>query len=112
MNKQEVMAKVALTEKDTGSPEVQVALLTAHINELNEHLKKNPNDHHSRRGLMKMVGRRRNLLAYLQKKDIERYRALIATLGLRKMNLNRGQVPQRCLPFAYVQNGSGCVLQQ
>ena len=71
MNKQEVMAKVALTEKDTGSPEVQVALLTAHINELNEHLKKNPNDHHSRRGLMKMVGRRRNLLAYLQKKDIE-----------------------------------------
>ena len=61
MNKQEVMAKVALTEKDTGSPEVQVALLTAHINELNEHLKKNPNDHHSRRGLMKMVGRRRNL---------------------------------------------------
>ncbi len=55
MNKQEVMAKVALTEKDTGSPEVQVALLTAHINELNEHLKKNPNDHHSRRGLMKMV---------------------------------------------------------
>ena len=84
MNKQEVMAKVALTEKDTGSPEVQVALLTAHINELNEHLKKNPNDHHSRRGLMKMVGRRRNLLAYLQKKDIERYRALIATLGDRK----------------------------
>ena len=81
MNKQEVMAKVALTEKDTGSPEVQVALLTAHINELNEHLKKNPNDHHSRRGLLKMVGRR---LAYLQKKDIERYRALIATLGLRK----------------------------
>ena len=61
-----------------------IALLTAHINELNEHLKKNPNDHHSRRGLMKMVGRRRNLLAYLQKKDIERYRALIATLGLRK----------------------------
>ena len=64
--------------------EVQVALLTAHINELNEHLKKNPNDHHSRRGLMKMVGRRRNLLAYLQKKDIERYRALIAKLGIRK----------------------------
>ena len=76
MNKQEVMAKVALNEKDTGSPEVQVALLTAHINELNEHLKKNPNDHHSRRGLLKM--------AYLQKKDVERYRALIATLGLRK----------------------------
>ena len=99
MNKQEVMAKVALTEKDTGSPEVQVALLTAHINELNEHLKKNPNDHHSRRGLMKMVGRRRNLLAYLQKKDIERYRALIATLGLRKSFKQRAgtaKVPAFC----------------
>lgn len=84
INKAEVIAQYARAEGDTGSPEVQVALLTAHINELNEHLKKNPNDHHSRRGLMKMVGRRRNLLAYLQKKDIERYRALIATLGLRK----------------------------
>ncbi len=73
-------------------PRVQVALLTAHINELNEHLKKNPNDHHSRRGLMKMVGRRRNLLAYLQKKDIERYRALIAT-WVCVSNRNRGQVP-------------------
>ena len=69
---------------DTGSPEVQVALLTAHINELNAHLKANPNDKHSYRGLMKMVGRRRNLLAYLEKKDVTRYRALIATLGLRK----------------------------
>ena len=84
MNKREVMARVALNEKDTGSPEGQVALLTAHIDELNGHLKTNPNDHHSRRGLLKMVGRRRNLLAYLQKKDVERYRALIATLGLRK----------------------------
>lgn len=84
MNKQEVMSKVALSANDTGSPEVQVALLTAHINELTEHLKANPNDHHSRRGLMKMIGRRRNLLAYLMKKDVERYRALIATLGLRK----------------------------
>ena len=84
INKAEVIAQYARAEGDTGSPEVQVALLTAHINELNEHLKKNPNDHHSRRGLLKMVGRRRNLLAYLQKKDIERYRALIATLGLRK----------------------------
>ena len=84
MNKQEVMAKVALTEKDTGSPEVQVALLTAHINELNEHLKKNPNDHHSRRGLLKMVGHRRNLLNYLKKKDVERYRACIEKLGIRK----------------------------
>ena len=84
MNKQQVMAKVALNEKVTGPPEVQVALLTAHINELNDHLLKTPNHHHSRRGLLKMVGRRRNLLAYLQKKDVERYRALIATLGLRK----------------------------
>ncbi len=84
MDKKTVMANVALNEKDTGSPEVQVALLTAHINELNLHLKANPNDHHSNRGLLKMVGRRRNLLAYLQKKDINRYRALIATLGLRK----------------------------
>ena len=84
MNKQEVMAKVALTEKDTDLRFGPDFLPSANINELNEHLKKNPNDHHSRRGLMKMVGRRRNLLAYLQKKDIERYRALIATLGLRK----------------------------
>ncbi|MDY4784996.1 30S ribosomal protein S15 [Pygmaiobacter massiliensis] len=73
-----------MSEKDTGSPEVQIALLTARINHLTEHLKDNKNDHHSRRGLLKMVGRRRNLLAYLQKKDIERYRAIIAKLGLRK----------------------------
>ena len=84
MTKQEIIAKYAIHEGDTGSPEVQIALLTARINHLNEHLSVNKNDHHSRRGLLKMVGRRRNLLAYLQKKDIERYRALIATLGLRK----------------------------
>lgn len=84
MNKKEIMAKVAKSENDTGSPEVQVALLTARIKHLTEHLKANPNDHHSGRGLMKLVGQRRNLLAYLQKKDVERYRALIATLGLRK----------------------------
>ena len=84
MNKKEIMSVVAKSENDTGSPEVQVALLTARIKHLTEHLKANPNDHHSGRGLMKMVGRRRNLLAYLQKNDIERYRALIATLGLRK----------------------------
>lgn len=71
-------------ETDTGSPEVQVAVLTKRINDLNEHLKKNPKDFHSNRGLLKMVGHRRNLLNYLQKKDIERYRALIAKLGLRK----------------------------
>lgn len=69
---------------DTGSPEVQIAILTARINELTEHLKVHKHDNHSRRGLFKMVGRRRNLLAYLQKKDINRYRALIAELGLRK----------------------------
>ena len=71
-------------ETDTGSPEVQIAILTARIQELTEHLKVHIHDNHSRRGLFKMVGRRRNLLAYLQKKDINRYRALIAELGLRK----------------------------
>ena len=83
-NKQTIIESARVHENDTGSPEVQVALLTARINHLNEHLKDNKNDHHSRRGLLKMVGRRRNLLAYLKKTDIERYRALIAKLGLRK----------------------------
>ena len=82
--KKTVIDAHAKHEGDTGSPEVQVALLTARINHLTEHLKNNAHDHHSRRGLLKMVGRRRNLLAYLQKKDIERYRALIAKLGIRK----------------------------
>ena len=71
-------------EGDTGSPEVQVAILTYRINDLNEHLKIHKKDHHSRRGLLKMVGQRRNLLAYLKAKDLERYRTLIARLGLRK----------------------------
>jgi small subunit ribosomal protein S15 len=71
-------------ESDTGSPEVQIAILTRRINDLNEHLKIHKKDHHSRRGLLKMVGRRRNLLNYLMKKDIERYRATIAKLGIRK----------------------------
>ena len=71
-------------ENDTGSPEVQVAILTKRINDLTEHLKVHKNDHHSRRGLLKMVGHRRNLLAYLQKVDIERYRSIVARLGLRK----------------------------
>ena len=84
MDKNEIIASARVHDTDTGSPEVQVALLTARINHLTEHLKTNKNDPHSRRGLLKMVGRRRNLLAYLQKKDIERYRALIAKLGLRK----------------------------
>ena len=69
---------------DTGSPEVQVAILTERITQLTAHLKEHPHDNHSRRGLLKMVGKRRNLLDYLQKKDIERYRALIAKLGIRK----------------------------
>ena len=83
-SKAEIIAEYRLTETDTGSPEVQVALLTERINHLTEHMKANKHDYHSNRGLLKMVGRRRNLLAYLQKKDIERYRALIAKLGIRK----------------------------
>ena len=82
--KQAIMAEYATHEGDTGSPEVQIAILTHRIVTLNEHLKKNKQDHHSRRGLLKMVGHRRNLLGYLQKKDIERYRAIIEKLGLRK----------------------------
>ena len=82
--KQEIMNEYARTPGDTGSPEVQVALLTARINDLQNHFKANPKDHHSRRGLLKMVGQRRNLLAYLKGKDIERYRTLIEQLGLRK----------------------------
>ena len=69
---------------DTGSPEVQIAILTARFNELTEHLKKNPKDHHSRRGLLMMVGQRRGLLAYLQKNDLDSYRSLIEKLGIRK----------------------------
>ena len=79
-----IMKEYATCENDTGSPEVQVAVLTARIQELTEHLKVNQKDHHSRRGLLKMVGQRRGLLDYLKKKDIERYRALIEKLGLRK----------------------------
>ena len=83
-DKKEVIEFARLTESDTGSPEVQVALLTNRINHLNEHLKQHPQDKHSYRGLLKMVGRRRNLLAYLQRKDVERYGAIVAKLGLRK----------------------------
>ena len=79
-----IMAEYGRTLNDTGSPEVQIAILTARIQELTEHLKENPKDHHSRRGLLKMVGQRRGMLAYLQKKDLEGYRALIAKLGIRK----------------------------
>ena len=84
INKQEIIAKYGRTPNDTGSPEVQIAVLTKRINDLNEHLKVHKKDHHSRRGLLKMVGHRRNLLAYLQKVDIERYRSIIARLGIRK----------------------------
>ena len=82
--KTEIIKSNALHEGDTGSPEVQIAILTRRINDLTEHLKTNKNAHPTRRGLLKMVGRRRNLLGYLQKNDIERYRAIVAKLGLRK----------------------------
>jgi small subunit ribosomal protein S15 len=82
--KNAVIAAYATHEGDTGSPEVQVALLTKRINDLTEHLKEHKKDHHSRRGLLMMVGHRRNLLSYLQNNDIERYRSLIARLNIRK----------------------------
>ena len=82
--KQEIISRFGRSEGDTGSPEVQVAILTARINDLTEHLKIHKKDHHSRRGLLKMVGQRRNMLGYLKDKDIERYRSLIERLGLRK----------------------------
>ena len=82
--KEQIIKEYATKEGDTGSPEVQVAVLTARINDLNEHLKIHKKDHHSRRGLLKMVGKRRNLLNYLKEVDIERYRNLITRLGLRK----------------------------
>ena len=82
--KEQIIKDYQLKEGDTGSPEVQIAILTYRINDLNEHLKVHKKDHHSRRGLLKMVGHRRNLLAYLKENDLERYRTLIARLGLRK----------------------------
>ena len=82
--KEQIIKDFGRTAGDTGSPEVQVAILTARINDLTDHFKANPKDHHSRRGLLKMVGKRRNLLAYLKSKDVERYRSLIEKLGLRK----------------------------
>ena len=84
IKKQEIIAKYARKEGDTGSPEVQIALLTARIQELTDHLKVHTKDHHSRRGLLMMVGQRRSLLDYLKKTDIERYRAIVAALGIRK----------------------------
>ena len=82
--KAEIIKTYGRTPEDTGSPEVQIAILTERIRELTEHLKVNKKDHHSRRGMLKMIGQRRNLLSYLQKKDLEGYRALIEKLGLRK----------------------------
>ena len=82
--KAEIISKYARKAGDTGSPEVQIAILTERITELTEHLRSNPNDHHSRKGLLMMVGQRRGLLEYLKKTDITEYRALIEKLGLRK----------------------------
>jgi small subunit ribosomal protein S15 len=82
--KNEIISTHARGEGDTGSPEVQIALLSTRITELTEHLKTHPKDHHSRRGLLRMVGRRRRLLGYLEREDIERYRAIIGKLGLRR----------------------------
>jgi small subunit ribosomal protein S15 len=82
--KEEIIREHRTHEGDTGSPEVQVAVLTRRIGHLTEHLREHKHDYHSRRGLLKMVGRRRRLLKYLQKRDVERYRALIAKLGLRR----------------------------
>ena len=82
--KEEIIKTYRMDEKDTGSPEVQIALLTERISELTEHLKTHPKDNHSRRGLLKMVGARKGLLNYLAKKDIQRYRDIVAKLGLRK----------------------------
>ena len=84
VEKQEIIKEYAVHEGDTGSPEVQVAVLTAEINRLNDHLKQHKHDHHSRRGLLRMVGKRRNLLTYLRNKDINRYASLIERLGLRR----------------------------
>jgi len=84
IDKQKVIDEFKVHDTDTGSPEVQIAILTKRINHLNEHLKINKKDHHSRRGLLKMVGKRRGLLNYLKAKDIERYRVLLQKLGLRK----------------------------
>ena len=84
VEKQEIIKAYAVHEGDTGSPEVQIAVLTAEINRLNDHLKQHKHDHHSRRGLLRMVGKRRNLLNYLRNKDINRYATLIERLGLRR----------------------------
>ena len=83
-DKQHIIGQHGRADADTGSPQVQIALFTRRINDLTEHLRRHPKDHHSRRGLLKLVGRRRRLLNYLQRKDLEGYRALIKELGLRR----------------------------
>lgn len=83
-NKTEIISKFKLHDNDTGSPEVQIAILTNRINYLTEHLQKHKKDHHSRRGLLKMVGQRRGLLNYLKEKDLDRYRTIIGSLGIRR----------------------------
>ena len=100
--KAQIMKDYARSENDTGSPEVQVALLTERINHLNEHLKLNKKDHHSRRGLLLMVGRRRGLLDYLKKTDIDRYRELIAKLGLRKSRAGGYRLEQTADSFLFI----------
>ena len=107
--KNAIMQEYALHEGDTGSPEVQIALLTKRINDLTEHLKVHKKDHHSRRGLLKMVGQRRSLLNYLIKTDIERYRSIIAKLGIRKSWQFSGQAALCRLPcwsFVGIYSGS------
>ena len=101
--KNAIIKEYAQHEGDTGSPEVQIALLTKRINDLTEHLKTHKKDHHSRRGLLKMVGQRRNLLNYLTKVDIERYRAIIAKLGIRKEFASSGRRLFSRLPFRSLQ---------
>ena len=90
-----IIKEYAMHEGDTGSPEVQIAVLTKRINDLTDHLRTHKKDHHSRRGLLKMVGQRRNLLNYLMKVDIERYRAIIAKLGIRKLSSQRSIFSQK-----------------
>ena len=102
--KNQVIAEYATHEGDTGSPEVQIALLTTRINELTEHLKVHKKDHHSRRGLLKMVGHRRNLLAYLMKNDIERYRSIIKRLNIRKQLLSGRPRKNAVCPFVVLFN--------
>ena len=108
MNKTEIIKEFGRSEGDTGSPEVQIALLTARINELNDHLKVHKKDHHSRRGLLKMVGRRRNLLAYLKDRDLEGYRALILIVLTRFFSLRCYWISLPLLSASPLRLKTGC----